>query len=405
MADDTDFRPPSPGSPPPPGFTLSDPSEWSYFTEGANNILFRYTGTHPYFTPFLLRLRKHLPGAPSTLQLHAHLRTHFAPRLGAYMMRTDLIDLAPGFTAALNRALRTEPRGPRRLLDEAEPRALLVEDMSCGHYLLSDTPPAADAWRDLATVEFKPRWLAQSANAPPGWRLCRTCAVRLMNGARGEDEEAGTYCPLDLASGDTARIEAAVYALVNEPDAVMIADPAGAGDEEEEEEEGEGEGEVQDAVAHELATALEAGLVTLLTHHFRHSDIIPLLAELQAASGARGVFTSATLALLGDGDALPDEAALAEAALAAGEHADGGNDIWTAMTLRDCSLFLKVWVRRREGRGMEAKIECKVGDLDLKTGEGGRAVYWRDVERRLRKGGWYFNTATGRNCRTGEGTL
>lgn len=54
---------------------------------------------------------------------------------------------------------------------------------------------------------------------------------------------------------------------------------------------------------------------------------------------------------------------------------------------------------------MEARIEAKVADLDLKTGDGGRAVYWRDVERRLRKGGWYGNINKGgrRNCRTGEG--
>jgi len=52
---------------------------------------------------------------------------------------------------------------------------------------------------------------------------------------------------------------------------------------------------------------------------------------------------------------------------------------------------------------MEARIECKVGDLDLKTGDGGRAVYWRDVERRLRKGGWYVKKDVGRNCRTGQG--
>lgn len=34
-------------------------------------------------------------------------------------------------------------------------------------------------------------------------------------------------------------------------------------------------------------------------------------------------------------------------------------------------------------------VEIRLGDLDLKTGAGGKSKYWRDVEINLIDGGWY----------------
>lgn len=34
-------------------------------------------------------------------------------------------------------------------------------------------------------------------------------------------------------------------------------------------------------------------------------------------------------------------------------------------------------------------VEIRLGDLDLKTGAGGKAKYWRDLEINLIDGGWY----------------
>jgi inositol-pentakisphosphate 2-kinase len=424
-----------PGTPPPPGFLLSAAEDWEYFTEGANNILFRYIGEHPYFKRFLLRLRKHLPGAPTTRMLFDHINRRFAPLLGSYLMRCDLIELAPGLVQQLNQVLvlqdtdwagRPVEGGARRLLDEREQWGMLVEDMSCGNYLYNadsdnedgvaeeeeeEGEEAGERWRDMATVEFKPKWLSQSPNAPANWSLCRTCAVRIMGGKRTAPGEIPEYCPLDLASGDAARIEQAVFAIVNSQNSVMIADPSAADSDEDEDMmdtdtpngDGNSRSNARD-VSRELAKTLESSLIGLLTHFFRQSSIIPLLADLQHKFGTRGVFTSATLALMGENDQLPSEEEMARMVMGGGNGQDPEeNNIWTAMTLRDCSLFLKVWVRKQPGRGMEARIECKVGDLDLKTGDGGRAVYWRDVERRLRKGGWYVKKDIPRNCRTGQG--
>lgn len=42
-----------------------------------------------------------------------------------------------------------------------------------------------------------------------------------------------------------------------------------------------------------------------------------------------------------------------------------------------------------------AKIEARLGDLDLKTSNGKKAEYWRSLERRLIDEGWYKATEKG----------
>ncbi|KAE8146670.1 inositol-pentakisphosphate 2-kinase [Aspergillus avenaceus] len=60
-----------------------------------------------------------------------------------------------------------------------------------------------------------------------------------------------------------------------------------------------------------------------------------------------------------------------------------------AMTLRDCTMFIKM------PRDETGAVEIRLGDLDLKTGSGGKAKYWLDVERQLISEGWYLG---GRSC-------
>lgn len=35
-------------------------------------------------------------------------------------------------------------------------------------------------------------------------------------------------------------------------------------------------------------------------------------------------------------------------------------------------------------------VEIRLGDLDLKTGAGGKAQYWHDLEKQLIDQGWYM---------------
>ena len=60
--------------------------------------------------------------------------------------------------------------------------------------------------------------------------------------------------------------------------------------------------------------------------------------------------------------------------------ADGIYDLCRAMTLRDCTLFV---------RGGATGIEARLGDLDFKQPE--KLSRWKDVERKLIDEGWYLN--------------
>ncbi|CAG8053812.1 unnamed protein product [Penicillium olsonii] len=64
-------------------------------------------------------------------------------------------------------------------------------------------------------------------------------------------------------------------------------------------------------------------------------------------------------------------------------------DMSLAMTLRDCTMFVKIPHDERSA------VEIRLGDLDLKTGAGGKAGYWRDLETRLIEQDWYRGSECG----------
>lgn len=46
-------------------------------------------------------------------------------------------------------------------------------------------------------------------------------------------------------------------------------------------------------------------------------------------------------------------------------------------------------------RGSQGRVEVRLGDLDLKTGAGGKAQYWLDLENQLLSQGWYMGSNSG----------
>ncbi|PGH02504.1 hypothetical protein AJ79_07617 [Helicocarpus griseus UAMH5409] len=54
-----------------------------------------------------------------------------------------------------------------------------------------------------------------------------------------------------------------------------------------------------------------------------------------------------------------------------------------SMTLRDCTMFVRV------PRDEHEPLEVRLGDLDFKSGIGGKLQYWRETENRLIEEGWY----------------
>ncbi|RDL37420.1 uncharacterized protein BP5553_04853 [Venustampulla echinocandica] len=64
----------------------------------------------------------------------------------------------------------------------------------------------------------------------------------------------------------------------------------------------------------------------------------------------------------------------------------GDESFRLAMTLRDCSLYVRLPVDGKD----DDKIEARIGDLDLKSPDKGD--YWKTVERQLIDEGWYMGT-------------
>jgi inositol-pentakisphosphate 2-kinase len=61
-------------------------------------------------------------------------------------------------------------------------------------------------------------------------------------------------------------------------------------------------------------------------------------------------------------------------------------DFLTAMTLRDCSVFLHISLKTNSA----TPITARISDLDLKSPT--RVEHWRTIERSLVDGGWYTGT-------------
>ncbi|RPB26461.1 hypothetical protein L211DRAFT_678472 [Terfezia boudieri ATCC MYA-4762] len=416
---------PSPSPVPPSPLTSTSPplhaiittsSSWTYLSEGASNIVYRYTGPpSPVFSNYLLRLRKFLPGSPDTLTNFTALQTHFLPALGDdVVVPTVLARLVAGVAAEFNAALLSR-RGMlhRRMgaegggvgigrgeVDENENWGMLVGDMSCGMVRGGgggDT--GIGGWTDMAMVEFKPRWLAQSVDAPEEWNVCRSCAVRRMQGGptttglrSGErksrrrkgknqhhrrclsgdsgigmisddeedsssDESDQDYCPLDLSSSNPKHIHRAARALITTPAGTLHWRPYGNHH-------------------HNLTPSL-------LTHHLTHwlspgnpgGEILSRLRSAQEYWGRHGVFA---------------------------EGREEVEEVGRAMAVRDCSVWVRVWVwEGAQGmQGEQVRLECRVGDLDVKSGKGGGGAYWKNMERKLDRGGWYGDVGDGEvGCR------
>ncbi|KAF8445248.1 inositol-pentakisphosphate 2-kinase-domain-containing protein [Kalaharituber pfeilii] len=369
--------------------TVNNASEWEYLGEGASNIVYRYTGSLPTLAPYILRIRKALPGAPSTLDLYKSLQSTFIPVLGSDLVcPTFLARFAPGVVASLNSHLARlsswdTPLELRRRqvnengnsvigtgkLDEEEVYGMLVLDMSCG----ASSVWREGGWTDVAMVEFKPRWLSQSADAPTGWKVCRSCAVRKMHhhrrtpsadsgiGLMDEDEEMDRenndhYCPLDLASENPVFVRRAVKALLYGGAAEVHCS---SGDEDID-------------LAGATGDVLTERFTAWLSRGSPGAEAISRLRRAQENWGTRSVFD---------------------------ESPGAGKETGKAMAVRDCTVFVRVWARWARGGEVETNFEMRVGDLDMKNGSGGGAAYWRNVERRLRGGGWYERLEEGeREC-------
>lgn len=231
----------------------------------------------------LLRLRKDLLTSTSVFDAQQAFEECIEPRFSKDdLVEQVLIRLPPGLVEICNKELRsmeTEMIRPRKrrgvYLSSAEPYGIVVTDMSShGH-------------EDMLSIEFKPKWLAQSPSAPAGARRCRTCALRMMRIAnhRNTGKQVITskesFCPLNLVSLDRVKVAATINDILG---------------------------------GSSCSESLSNSLSSRILDFMYQSPLLLSLKEQQVQLDSIGVF------------AVSNE----------------NIDFMIAMTLRDCTLFLKV---------------------------------------------------------------
>ncbi|MCJ1283378.1 Inositol-pentakisphosphate 2-kinase [Xylographa opegraphella] len=319
----------------------------TYLAEGAANIIYRltpppttpplsssspnYSSTTPPPTEIepplptphqpahLFRLRKDLPTTTPIPAAQTHYESLISPHFAASnLVAQTLVALPPGLVRSCNDALRAmEAVGAR----DVRRRGLWLDEGAGVGLLVEDM--TAEGWLGeggVVCLEVKPKWLAQSPGAPRGARRCRTCALGAMR--RGEEGVRGRgWCPLGLVAGERGLVERAVEGVVADS--------------------GEGAPRVGERVRGRIVDFL------------MEDGLLGRLRDLQLRFDPKGVM---------EGDV-------------------EGEAFRMAMTLRDCTLFLRI---PSSGAGA---VEAKLGDMDLKSAA--KADYWRRLEERLIKEDWY----------------
>ncbi|KAF3917484.1 hypothetical protein ABW21_db0201463 [Orbilia brochopaga] len=279
----------------------------------------------------LLRLRKCLPSSESNLLAYEYLSTVIMPLFPpGVMVGQTLVRVPPGLISRANdilhhreeAGLRPAHRWNLYLAGDPRPTEQQMEEPYA--FLLEDMTP--DVSRGELLLEFKAKWLSQSPNAPSDWKRCRTCALRLQKAAKalakGKPAEWRGLCPLDLVSGHIERAKNAVRHILG-----------------------------RSRCSNEI-------LVQRVTNALVSSPQLAVLKELQASLDPTGILEA--------------------------DHQS--KEFLTAMTLRDCTFFVKV---------TPSDIQARLGDFDVKSGEGGKSAYWIETERALIDGGWYSGTEAG----------
>ncbi len=228
----------------------------------------------------LVRLRKSLPSTVPVIESQRHFESLIIPLFDGQFKRNCLVEQVLFCPS-------------RDLINDCNKRLREMEaDGSRGRkrhgvYLVEDedygtlvTDMSSGHNDYYACVEFKPKWLAQSPSAPTSSKRCRTCALRAMKSAT-EEQPKHSFCPLSLVSDDKTKVGTAVDIITSVP---------------------------------KHSDNLTAPARAALVEYLYHFPLLKLLRKLQIEKDPLGV-------------------------LQADLH---NKDFLTAMTLRDCTLFLKV---------------------------------------------------------------
>jgi len=206
---------------------------------------------------------------------------------------------------------------------------------TCWGVLLEDMSPVRGS---SIVMELKPKWLLQSPNAPPRAKRCRTCATQI-----NAPKKRATYlCPLRLINTNADGLRPWLHTILADL-SHQIPKPH------------QSSPDFARRIVEHVVVDFTSGEVHALLQHLR---------MLQAKLDPSGVLAQLPLS--------PDKAA-------------ANFDLRAAMTLRDCSLFIKV--EYDNATGTPSAITSKLGDLDFKSAE--KTADWADKELRLLRDGLY----------------
>ena len=243
-------------------------------------------GIDPRLEGKLIRLRKDLSTTVPVKTSWENFKTVISPLfLDNQLLSQNLFKITPQIIKDLNVDLRQHESTGRRA--KKRHGCYLAEDESYGTLV---TDLSSDIYTPWTTFEFKPKWLTQSPSAPLGSKRCRTCALQAM---RHHDHHAAvlpntSFCPLKLVSGDRSHVESTLDQLSNYP--------------------------------YFTGLRLDVPLWNLLVDWTINSTLLRRLQKLQTELDPVGVLEADVTS----------------------------QNFRTAMTLRDCSLFVKAGLASRQ---------------------------------------------------------
>jgi inositol-pentakisphosphate 2-kinase len=197
----------------------SVPLTLHYLTEGNANVIYSVASTaenheaaqHDHCC--VLRMRKDLSTTRPCIENLTAIRERITPLFGnehqdalmpkvLYKLTPEMLQQANNILHELDAQSSNSGESKRALAKrdifhpdlDREPHAILMPNMRHGDNALFR--------------EFKPKWLQQSPNAPPGSRRCRTCATNGFKRSQGKHGKGDSgFCPLDLLSSDRSMIQ------------------------------------------------------------------------------------------------------------------------------------------------------------------------------------------------------
>ncbi|KAF2727338.1 hypothetical protein EJ04DRAFT_517304 [Polyplosphaeria fusca] len=324
---------------------------WTDDSVGTNFVITAHNGSDVILSgqQFRNKVLRFSKGAPNTPDCKSIIDSYYADikplfeDFDEHLLHPELTEIEPLMVNQLNKSIAEHAIvNPRRFKGwipkiGGNQLALIIDNMS-------SIPGSA------LTIEIKPKWLAQSASAIRNALRCRTCAMQSLNVSNGESKTEAYICPLRLASGNAALIKPWVQ---NKVAATMVAETSS------------------------VPSATQANIIDAITSYFSTGEqgnkLLAHLRTLQVKHDPIGIMRREEVSGLPHWTYPPVDTT--------NESLD--RDLRLAMTLRDCSLYVRV---HYEGENV-VKVESKLGDLDFKSAN--KMDDWWLKEQQLINGEWY----------------